>query len=342
MSKPAEVAVIGAGALGLAAAAALARRGARVTVFDPGAYNASLAAAGMISPAFEAALEDASPRTAALYARAADRWPEAAALYCVEFDRSGAAWRGPTEPLLTRMRALGFEARVTGTGLFAPGEGTVDPAQACDRFAAAVTAGGGAFVRGRAERLAASPGGVEVTAAGESWRGDAVVVAAGWRAEGLAVPGLEPLLARVSPIKGQICRLAGGGAALVQEVVRAPGVYVVPRGGEVLVGATMEAGRSDSVAEPEVVERLRRAAVDAVPELGDAVVEGAWAGVRGASPDGLPMVGATALPRVFAALAPRRNGWLFAPLVGRMVADLVMGEDPGADAEVLRTDRFDP
>ena len=48
------------------------------------------------------------------------------------------------------------------------------------------------------------------------------------------------------------------------------------------------------------------------------------AGVRGATPDGLPMAGAVE-QGLHLALGPRRNGWLLGPLVAGVVADEVEG-----------------
>ena len=69
-------------------------------------------------------------------------------------------------------------------------------------------------------------------------------------------------------------------------------------------------------------------------------------GVRGATPDGLPMAGQAA-PGLWLALAPRRNGWLLAPLVGPVVSDAIEGRSvtggaPGPDAAALDPLRFTP
>jgi glycine oxidase len=143
----------------------------------------------------------------------------------------------------------------------------------------------------------------------------------------------------VRPIKGHILRLAGEATALVERVTRAPGVYFVPRPDGLVVGATMQPDRSDVAIEPAVVEALHRAAAAVFPGLAGAKIAEARAGVRGASPDGLPLAGAAGAPGVHLALAPRRNGWLLAPLVARsVVASLIGGDDPAGGA--FRPDRF--
>jgi glycine oxidase len=165
-----------------------------------------------------------------------------------------------------------------------------------------------------------------------------VVIATGWAAPALAEPlGLAPGLVR--PIKGHILRLVGEGTDQLERVTRAPGVYLVPRPDGLVVGATMQPDRADVTIEPEVVEALHQAAAAVFPALAGAKVAEARAGVRGASPDGLPLVGAAGAPGVHLALAPRRNGWLLAPLVARSVAASLLGEDDPAGG-AFRPDRF--
>ena len=62
-----------------------------------------------------------------------------------------------------------------------------------------------------------------------------------------------------------------------------------------------------------------------------------FAGVRAATPDGLPLIGASTEPRVILAAGARRNGWLLAPLAARVVAAAATGAPAGPHAR-----RFDP
>jgi glycine oxidase len=66
------------------------------------------------------------------------------------------------------------------------------------------------------------------------------------------------------------------------------------------------------------------------------------AGVRGAAPDGLPIAGALPVPGLFAATAPRRNGWLLAPMVAEVVAAAIAGETDALAGNAFRPDRFGP
>ena len=130
------------------------------------------------------------------------------------------------------------------------------------------------------------------------------------------------------------------GVAPPTHVIRAQGVYIVPSSRGVIVGATMEEGRFDCTVEAAVTETLLSRARALAPELAGARLVAAQAGLRGASPDGLPMAGPTAVARLHAALAPRRNGWLLAPLVAGIVADGIEGRAPGVHAPVLDPGRF--
>jgi glycine/D-amino acid oxidase-like deaminating enzyme len=51
-----------------------------------------------------------------------------------------------------------------------------------------------------------------------------------------------------------------------------------------------------------------------------------WAGLRPASPDGLPLLGPTATENLFVASGQYRNGILFAPAIAQMMAELVRGQ----------------
>jgi len=340
MSLPmkSEVIVIGAGALGLATAAELVRRGLRPLVLDAGAPNASLVAAGMLAPAFEAVLEEVSSERADLYRLGRDFWPDLAERAGITLNRSGADWIGPVEPLASRMSELGFVVEAAPGGFRTPDDWTLNPETALPRLAAHLAEGGGAIHTARVEALEVSRSGVEVYAGDARFAAEAVVIAAGWAAPALAAPlGLAGGLVR--PVKGHILKLAGEGTGQVERVTRAPGVYFVPRADGLVVGATMQPDRSDVVIEPEVVEALHRAAAAVFPALAAAKIAEARAGIRGSSPDGLPLAGAAGASGVHLALAPRRNGWLLAPLVARSVAaTLLGGDDPAGGA--LRPDRF--
>ena len=66
----------------------------------------------------------------------------------------------------------------------------------------------------------------------------------------------------------------------------------------------------------------------------------AWAGLRPASPDNMPMLGATSLPGYFAATAHFRNGILLAPITAKLMAQVILGEQPDCDLSAFSPRRF--
>ena len=338
MSSGAKVTVAGAGALGLAAALALAEAGCAVTVCDPAPEfsGASGVAAGMLAPVFETLLDAGDPRDLALLLAARDLWPGLAAQAGVALDRSGAVavgaetWLAGVRAGMTGLGLHGADLGRTMLGSLAPGldeafdvgvmtreDWRLEPRQALAALRRAAAAAGVAF-RGEA-----------VTARGDA---DWLVAATG------AAPGLAPELAHLTPIKGQILRFAdvrGGGVSL-----RGEGAYAVPGGDGLAVGATMEPGLTDTRIDPGALKPLVEAAGRLFPSLAGATFQAA-AGVRAGTPDGLPLVGASMERGVLVAAGARRNGWLLAPLVAQIIAACATGRDPGPYAARLDPQRFD-
>lgn len=330
MSSSFDVIVIGAGVLGLASAAELAARGLAVTVIDPGGPNASSVAAGMIAPAMEAASDDLPAAVVEVLVAARALWPDFAGHHGLELIEEGADWRGAGAAAVeARLRAHGFRAVRTSDGVHAPDDARIDVGLALHTLGRSA---------GRVEARAASAashgdGWRLLTDDGRTWNGRHLVLATG--AAG-ALCGLPPRVAAVveavTPIRGQLSYVPGPAPGTV---VRTSAGYAVPAPGGVLVGASMEVGRRDL--EPDVgAAGAQLAAVRALTGLppGNAEVR---VGVRGALRDGLPAVGA--LDGVVLALAPRRNGWLLAPLVAKVVADAIQGRPPGPHAAALGPDR---
>ena len=339
MSGSAKVIVAGAGALGLSTALALADAGCAVTVCDPAAEaaNASGVAAGMLAPAFETVLDAAGPDQLALLLAARNLWPGLAARAGVELDRSGAVavgserWLATVRTGLSRVGLHGTDLGRTALDALAPGlsetfqEGVMtredwrlEPVAALMTLRRAVVAAGVSF---RAETV--------------TDRGDAdwLVAATG------SAAGLAPEFAHLSPIKGHILRAQLDDAGRAS--VRGEGAYAVPTAGGLAIGATMEPGVADPTVDPSRAQPLLAAGTALFPVLAQAQVTLA-AGVRAATPDGLPMVGASSAPGVLVAAGARRNGWLLAPLVAQLIAACVTGRDPGPYAARLDPQRFEP
>jgi glycine oxidase len=106
----------------------------------------------------------------------------------------------------------------------------------------------------------------------------------------------------------------------------ADGVYAVPRGRLLLLGATVEEAGFDTGLTAGAASRLRASAEAAMPSLRDWTLMDHWAGLRPRAPDGLPLLGPTAVEGLFVAGGQYRNGILFAPAIARMMGDLILGQ----------------
>jgi glycine oxidase len=131
----------------------------------------------------------------------------------------------------------------------------------------------------------------------------------------------------VAPVRGQIVCVDAPHPAL-RSIVWGPGAYLVPKlDGSVVVGATSEHAGFDRRVTAAGVAALLEAATRLVPALGDASFRSAWAGLRPATPDGLPLVGPLPeLDGLAVAAGHYRNGVLLSPVTGRMVADGILGK----------------
>lgn len=142
---------------------------------------------------------------------------------------------------------------------------------------------------------------------------------------------IQPLGIPTHPVKGQmVCVVPEPGAAhvgpLVRHVVRTPDVYIIPRSdGRILLGATVEDAGFDKQVDPDTIQRLFKAAIRTVPQLAGMRIHDAWAGLRPASPDKLPIMGETSLPGYYAGTGHYRDGILLAPITAHLMTQLITG-----------------
>jgi glycine oxidase len=162
-----------------------------------------------------------------------------------------------------------------------------------------------------------------------------VVVAAGaWTPRIAGLPRPVP----VRPLKGQMLALD---ATPLEHAIMGDEVYLVPRERETLVGATVEEAGFDLSIAPDAIDAMHREAIVLCPELRDARVTRTWAGIRPATPDMLPIVGADPEVRaVLYAVGHSKNGILLAPATAAAMADLVQGRAPAQDLSAFRPDRW--
>jgi len=176
----------------------------------------------------------------------------------------------------------------------------------------------------RVRRIARSGGDVTVDTDRGSLTGGAVVIAAGsWSGE-IAIDGIVARVP-VRPVRGQLLTLAWTGMPL-RRVTWSSRCYLVPwDDGTLLVGATVEEAGFDERATVAGVRDLLDAASEIVPHAWSAGFKGVRVGLRPATSDELPVIGASErAPNVMYATGHFRNGVLLAPLTATLVADAMV------------------
>ena len=329
-----RILIAGGGVVGSTLAVTLARAGARVTLADPVApgANASGVAAGMLAPVFESLFDPGADDVERLLA-ARDLWPNFAASVGISLDRTGAVAVGSDDDLddwaarlsdaglaAARLSPAAARARLPGLadglgGLGTGGDWRLDPIAALGALRAAGQALG---IRRLSLAVTAFAGGRAMTDTGDVIDADALIIATG---ASRSLSGIAPELTGLTPIKGHILRAPD--LIFAGPTVRFAGGYVCPDPAGAIIGATMEAGRSDPAIDPAQIERVRDAAARVLPAIARARLT-ASAGVRAATADRRPMVGRSATPGVWLAVGVRRNGWLLAPTVAAAVTRELM------------------
>jgi len=364
LSKP-NVAIIGAGVIGLAIGWRLAQRGASVQIFDRGAAGAgaSHAAAGMLAACAEA--EPGEEALVVLGRESQARWPAFAAELLelsgvdVELRPEGTLlialtaddqarlthqlvfqqrlglplqWISAAE---TRRREPHLAGKLAGA-VFSPEDTQVDNRKLVTALRLAAEAAGASITEHRAVSTISSRGGrVEgvVLGDGTKVRADVVVLAAGAWARSIEGIGRE-LRPPVRPIKGQMLALRMNPTApLLSHVVWAPSAYLVPRrDGRLLVGATVEEKGYDAALTAGGVLTLLEAAWRTVPAIEELPIDEMWVGHRPGSRDDAPILGAGPLDGLIYATGHHRNGILLAPITADAIARLAL--DGVADAAI--------
>jgi len=354
MKRTVDVVVVGAGVIGLAIAREAARAGMSVRLFDRGEAGgeASSASAGILAaqleahhpgpilplalasralyPGLVAALREESGvdvdlrRDGALVvARGAAMADELERTF--QFQRGrGLAVERLDAPGLRRAEPALTEAAVFGLRL--PDEASLDPVLLVRALRlAAERAGVGLTTGTEVAGLSVAAGRVTGvrSADGAEHPAGAVVIAAGAWSGALSGPGIVPPPSE--PVRGQIVAFAAPN--LIRHVLHGGTCYLVPRSdGRVLAGSTMERAGFDRRVTAEALAHLAAAALALVPGLAPASFHRAWAGLRPAAPDGLPVIGTAATPGLLYACGHLRNGIVLAPFTARAIVGMLRGE----------------
>jgi glycine/D-amino acid oxidase-like deaminating enzyme len=313
-----DVAVIGAGIVGVACACALLDEGWSVALIDAAGPGGGVTAAGM---GHLVALDE-SQAELDLCLLSLARWEEfmANAPEVGEPHRCGTLWvaeddaqRAHAHARAERLQARGYAAEALNPAQLAAaepllrrglagavrvrGDSVVYPPAVAAHLAANAVARGARLMAGR--RVRAIEGAEVQFEDGAALAAGAVVVAAG-----VEVARLLPEV-RVFPRKGHLAITDRYPGALRHQVVSM--AYGQPSGGadaltvaanlqprptgQILVGSCRQDGQPDTKVDLAVAAQVIAAGMALMPALGGMRVIRTWAGLRPATPDGLPLIG---------------------------------------------------
>jgi len=353
MGRPSDIIVVGAGIVGCAVAHELASRGASVQIVDerPVGMGATQASAGVLAPYIEARegspLLDLTVRSLGLFDDFIERVTAESGI-AVAYRRTGTLDVAVNDAELRALQATaGILARrdvpavmldrqavhdqepqladgVIG-GLLIESHGFVGAADLTRALAAAARRRGAQLIeRSRVRSITAHGGDMIVDTNRGSLTSNAVVLCAGsWSGE-ITVEGRVATVP-VRPVRGQLLHLGWVGAPL-RRITWSGRCYLVPwEDGTLLVGATSEEVGFDERTTVAGVRDLLDAVCEIVPRGWTAGFLGARVGLRPATADDLPVIGASAMvPNLMYATGHFRNGVLLAPLTALLVADAML------------------
>jgi glycine oxidase len=352
----AEVAIAGAGIIGLSVALELAAAGRQVVVFErrKAMSESSWAAAGMLAaadPENSPALRPLAELSRALYPQFLARVAQLSGMPIPI--RTTQAIQGAVHvprgfcelhPAMLSALAPGIEGG--GLKFFLLEEQSLSPRDLARALPRAVRAAGIALHEECAVLSARDNGStVELTTSQGNWTADMLIHATGaWAASLTGIPS--------APRKGQMVEVQLPEPEHLEVVLRSPEIYLVPRGhGRIVIGATVEDAGFDKQVDDTAIAGLIATAGSLWPAVRGASIVESWAGLRPASPDDLPIIdhlencrghvlGHPRKARNWIAAGHFRNGILLAPATALLLRQMILGEALSIDPTPFRCDRF--
>ena len=357
----ADVAIIGAGLVGLCTALSLSRRGVRrLVVIDRGCVcgESTGSSAGGLWPAHECRsfgspeiVRSAAARHAALREQfPCDYAPSGLLELVARKDAASAAERAD------RTREAGFEAELlagaelaereprlhhSGPALHFPGDGSIHPLKLASGIAAWLRRRGACMCLGQEVREVSPEGPVIATATGRI-SVDRVVFAAGaWTPLLTRMLGWSP---PIRPLRGTLLATDGQPAETLRSVVVGRHFYYWQLATGPLAGGGSEeqVGFSEDLDEA-VIGAIRQEWAELFPSLREVAFTSGWTGFRPHCADMHPVIGPVpGHADMFVSAGHFRKGILLAPLSGDLVAGQLLEGSSPEWARVFRPNRFPP
>lgn len=367
MKRTADIAVIGAGVIGLTTALRLTQRGLKTLLIERSGSGreASWAGAGMLPPGNS---EFAGTPEARLRAFSHTLWDDFAdELHHLTGIDTGYVRCGAIElnditdpqhlPLVQKQMELEriayekyspselhskspFVGSTFTDAIFIPDFGQVRNPRHLKALEAACQQTGVEFITDDQVSLCRDTSGVvSIESSTEAISCAMVCVTAGaWSGSLLEPIGIQ---LPVRPVRGQIAQLRPE-RQLFDHVIQIGRRYLVPRkDGLVLVGSTEDHDGFSKRVTSAGMRELLQFAEQVVPELKSAEVVRQWAGLRPGSPDELPFLGAASeCENLFVAAGHFRSGLQMSIGTATLMCQLICGDPSDIDLEGLLLDRL--
>ncbi|WP_444980582.1 glycine oxidase ThiO [Microseira wollei] len=350
-----DILIVGGGIIGLSLAVELRLLGSTVTVISRDSQPAAtMAAAGMLAPEAEGLpagpMLDLALTSRALYPEwtrkleeltglSSGYWPCGilAPVYKQGSSRAGEQVRNSSarSGIWLDFEAIhqcqsGLGADVIG-GWWFPEDAQVDSRALARTLRAAAEALGVNIMEGvTVEGIEQHQGVARAvqTSAGKFSASQYVLAAGAWSNELWPLP--------VYPKKGQMLsvRVPPEIHPPLRRVLFGEQTYIVPRrDGQIIIGATSEDVGFTPQNTPAGIQALLANAIRLYPALKDFPIAEFWWGFRPATPDEMPILGASPMQNLTFATGHYRNGILLAPITAKLLADYILQQksDPLLD-----------
>ena len=364
-----DTVIIGGGLMGASTALQLALAGQRVVVLEkdhPGRHASGVNAGGVRRL-------NRHPAEIPLAVAAAEMWRNVSALVDSDCDvrltgqvrvAESAADIEKLEERAALVRSLGYEheqlidrdqlyrlvpalAPHCLGALYTEGDGMARPYHALTAFRRKAESLGVVFQRGhRVQALEQTNVGWRVVSDLGAFTGDAVVNAAGAWAdricalidESVPVTVGAPMMMVTERLPHFLDPVVGAASRMLSFKQMENGTVLI--GGAHLAAHDME--RETTTIDFAKLRESSRTVLALFPHMKSVRIVRAWAGLEAFTPDRLPVIGASACaPGVFHAFGFSAHGFQLSPIVGQLVAELIMDRPGALSLESFRIQRFD-
>lgn len=204
-----------------------------------------------------------------------------------------------------------------------------NPEAYCRGLAKAIQQRGGRFVSAKAEQIESGTDGVRIHAGGSIITIDRLVISAGAWSRGLSKQVGDGL--NMNTERGYHVAFAHDEPLLTHAVMYpSDGFFLTPLSHQIRAAGTVDLGGLDKPARQSRLKVLEDKARKMVPALGKR--QDTWMGFRPSTPDSLPFIGPSAHdPRILYACGHGHLGLTLGGITGKLVSELMAGEDPSVD-----------